>query len=445
MNNLIFFMALEGTIPFGIYLFLRYIIHQHYRNPTSMYGLLKLSIFFYLIPVPLFSNEIKEFLRDLLNNDSFILLKAPKNIAIPLNMEKHFQKFPNGQVIPPQYTSLFLIGGTIWFCITIGLFIKYYMSYKNLRRKILINSNLPAFELGNPCKCVQEEMHLKRNIQIRVMDGAFTPFTLGTFKPIVVFPNSYSPENIRLVLMHEYIHIKKYDSLIQILGNIVIIIHWYLPFSYLLFHELNSMAELDCDYKVSCLLNEQQIKSYGHLIINSNEAVRKNTFNKSPYISNFINLSKNLTKERLIMLKKRNQKRKVVLPMILILLSFSNTVLAAGYQKPSLISCSDNTISDNDTFTAGQFKPVLPNDEVLFKQVDSYFITFTGDVIPPDTSLINYRGCSHSYVTGTQKRHISDSDGGCTVNTYNAKRCQKCGDIVIGTLLSSFFYTVCPH
>ena len=223
-------------------------------------------------------------------------------------MGKYIQKLSNGRMVFPQYKMIFLIAGIIWFCVTIGLFVIYYRNYNVQRKRILVNSIQPGSELLEHCENVRKELSLKRHIRIQVMDSDFTPFTLGFLKPIVVFPVGYPPENIRLVLMHEYIHIKKCDALIQILGNIVIIIHWYLLFPYLLSRELNSMAELDCDYKVSCLLNESQIKLYGHLIINSNETGRKTTDIKSPFISNFSNPSKNLTKERLIMLKNCSKK-----------------------------------------------------------------------------------------------------------------------------------------
>ncbi len=445
MNNLIFFMALGGTIPFGIYLLLRYKVHLHYKYPTWMYRLLKLSIFFYLLPVPLLSNEIKNFLKFLPDDNRFFSLKRPENVEVPLNMGKYIQKLSNGRMVFPQYKMIFLIAGIIWFCVTIGLFVIYYRNYNVQRKRILVNSIQPGSELLEHCENVRKELSLKRHIRIQVMDSDFTPFTLGFLKPIVVFPVGYPPENIRLVLMHEYIHIKKCDALIQILGNIVIIIHWYLLFPYLLSRELNSMAELDCDYKVSCLLNESQIKLYGHLIINSNETGRKTTDIKSPFISNFSNPSKNLTKERLIMLRNCSKKRISVLLAFMIFTTFSSVVSAAGYQEPAAIACSDDIISDNDSFTAGEFKLEIPEDELLFSEISSYFITHNGIVIAPDTSSITPRSCSHSFVTGVQKRHVSHAGGSCTVYTYNAKKCSICGYIEVGTLITSVKYEVCPH
>lgn len=446
MNNLIFFMALGGTIPFGIYLLLRYKFHQHYKYPTWMYRLLKLSVFFYLFPVPLFSNEIKDFLRFLLNNNSLFLSEYTENVEFSLDMGKYFQKLPDGSIALPQYEMLFIIGGTIWFCITVGLFIKYYRNYRIQRKRILINSGQPSSELLEQCKNIQEKLSLKRPIKIHVMDGEFTPFTLGVVKPIVVFPTQYPAKDIHLVLMHEYLHIKKCDALIQVLGNIVIIIHWYLPFSYLLFRELNSMAELDCDYRVSSSLNEQQIKLYGNLIINSNVVRPKATDAKSPFISNFSNLSENMTKERLIMLKNCKKKKTSVLLVFMLLATFSSTVSAAGYQKPTVIDSTDNHVSKNLSFIAGDSISELPEDEILFSDVNSYFISYNGTVIVLDSlSSAEFRSCSHSFVAGTAKEHVLHANGSCTIYEYSAKYCTECEYVIKRDNISSHNYKICPH
>lgn len=447
MNNLIIFMALGGTIPFGIYLLLRYKFHLHYKNPTLLYRLLHLSIFFYLFPVPLFSNDIKDFLRFLFNNDSLFLLEYRENVEMIQDMGKYFQKLSDGRVILPQYKMLFIVCVMIWFCVSMGLFIKYYRNYKIQRNKILANSCQPSSALIEQGEAMRKELCLKQHIQLKVMDGDFAPFTLGVLKPVIVFPAEYPSVNVRLVLMHEYIHIKKFDALIQVLGNIVIILHWYLLFVYLLIRELSAMAELDCDYKVSTRLSEQQVKRYGHLIINSNEIKHNTTNIKSPFISSFSNCSKNLTKERLIMLKNRRSQKISILLAFIILTAFFSTVSAAGYNKPAVfVNTINNIIMDNGSFTPQEPTSLFSEDEILFSEASTYFISQDGTVsVPDEASTYDVQSCSHSYVTGDYKTHVLNVDGSCNVDICSAKRCTKCANLVIEKHMGNTTYPICPH
>ena len=85
-----------------------------------------------------------------------------------------------------------------------------------------------------------------------------------------------------------------------------------------------------------------------------------------------------------------------------------------------------------------------------FSQSDHIFISDEGVTYFVDEDSLDESGqqrasCAHNYETGTYSYHKKNSDGGCTVTTYNGKRCVKCGNVESETKISTFIYESCPH
>ena len=62
-----------------------------------------------------------------------------------------------------------------------------------------------------------------------------------------------------------------------------------------------------------------------------------------------------------------------------------------------------------------------------------------------DNNMDEKAGCSHSYVSGTVSQHERNSNGGCTMSTYYAEGCVRCGDLIWGALKNIETNLVCPH
>ena len=54
--------------------------------------------------------------------------------------------------------------------------------------------------------------------------------------------------------------------------------------------------------------------------------------------------------------------------------------------------------------------------------------------------------CTHNYSVQVEvTKHIKNSNGGCTMKTYNGLKCSKCNDIKYDELLYTATYMPCPH
>lgn len=76
------------------------------------------------------------------------------------------------------------------------------------------------------------------------------PMTWGIWRPIILLPAEaveWSPERRRLVLLHELAHIRRYDCLLQIVGQFVRALHWFNPLAWRALHQLRLEQEKACD------------------------------------------------------------------------------------------------------------------------------------------------------------------------------------------------------
>ncbi|MCP4546860.1 MAG: M56 family metallopeptidase [bacterium] len=93
-------------------------------------------------------------------------------------------------------------------------------------------------------------MGLERNVYLLRSPHIRAGITLGVFRPVVIFPidaEEWSDSRRRLVLSHELAHIKRWDSLIEILAGLVMVLYWFNPLVWYAVKHLRIERERDCD------------------------------------------------------------------------------------------------------------------------------------------------------------------------------------------------------
>lgn len=439
-----------------LYLCLRYLFHCHYRCPQQMYRLLKISLLFYLLPIPLLSNWIRNTLGTIVKILSLPDIHTRISDTIRIDSPKFYETTPEGFIHLYTPGTIFLIGFGLWLFIAVILLLRKVIQYYHVRKIILANASAPSSATAKKMEQICRQISLSRTINVLVIEGEFPLITMGFLNPIIVIPKDIDMEIAAPVLLHECIHIRKLDALVKILSMLALVLHWYLPFVYLLIHEINDMAELDCDDRVSHYLSESELKDYGNLIIEMSSESFTQYINNNLFLASFHSKSCHLTKERLKMLKYKNRKKLIPLTCSLLLAVCFGTVSAAGYQTPTshvveAFSDTDHIEFYTESSTSESYLTDDSETESFlldvqcFQQADSYFISEDGDVVIPESENTTRLFCSHTYIDGYERTHLANSSGGCTVKTYHAKRCTKCGQIVRGDLISTYIYVTCPH
>jgi TonB family protein len=79
------------------------------------------------------------------------------------------------------------------------------------------------------------------------------PETFGLFEPVVLLPlaaREWSPERVRVVLLHEMVHVKRGDWAVQVLARIAVALFWFNPLAWYGLARLRHEQEMACDDEV---------------------------------------------------------------------------------------------------------------------------------------------------------------------------------------------------
>ena len=116
---------------------------------------------------------------------------------------------------------------------------------------------------------VRDAEKIKNNIYIS--DKINTPAVYGIIKPKIILPIEYQESELNYILMHENAHIKRKDNLARLLAFIIVCLHWFNPFAWLLLKLLYSDIELACDESVLSNCDETERKKYAYTLLSTAE------------------------------------------------------------------------------------------------------------------------------------------------------------------------------
>ena len=94
------------------------------------------------------------------------------------------------------------------------------------------------------------------------------PVSFGIKNRRILIPlNVYSQQEEKLIVAHEYMHIKNCDLIVQLLINILCALYWWNPFVYLLRADLGQYFELRCDSNVTEKMTDNQLIEYLEVLL----------------------------------------------------------------------------------------------------------------------------------------------------------------------------------
>ncbi|WP_256703662.1 MULTISPECIES: M56 family metallopeptidase [Paenibacillus] len=168
--------------------------------------------------------------------------------------------------VMPQSFSAFPVWTIIWLTGALGcavfLVINYLFLYRQFRSAQLVTNEF-----------VEEwttQHRLKRRIQIRQSPYVVSPLTYGIFKPVILMPmttNWNDHQRLKYILTHEYMHIRRFDSAAKML----VLLHWYNPFVWLMCAQVNRDIEMRCDEAVVRRIGQQRRSDYASTLIHMEE------------------------------------------------------------------------------------------------------------------------------------------------------------------------------
>lgn len=127
---------------------------------------------------------------------------------------------------------------------------------------LLLYSVISLRRLQNRLK---NAVHDKENVYLA--EHLATPFVLGFFRPKIYLPAALSPEEKQYILLHEQIHIRRFDHVVRVLSFLVLCVHWFNPLVWVAFFLSGKDMEMSCDEAVIKRLGNDVKKDYSSSLL----------------------------------------------------------------------------------------------------------------------------------------------------------------------------------
>ena len=139
---------------------------------------------------------------------------------------------------------------------------------RQLKKSSLPLQNKEVRDLFAACR---EESGIKKEIPVYSSAYISSPIAAGLWKPCIIVPihmlSGLSKKEIRYILLHELLHCKHKDLLVNRLMALAQIIYWFHPLVWFAFSEMRSDREIACDSSVLSLLDPDSYLDYGSTLI----------------------------------------------------------------------------------------------------------------------------------------------------------------------------------
>ena len=206
-----------------------------------------------------------------------------------------------------KYVCLFFI----WSALALVLFVRKVTVYQGFIQYIKAgNKEVSDIKILNLLSDCEEKLNIKTRVELSCNPLIASPMLIGFFRPRIILP-AYELEDKELsyIFVHELTHYKQRDMFYKWLIQIVVCVHWFNPFVYLLEKEVNKSCELSCDEKVIAVLDDKGKREYGDTLISF---LKLNNLYKSSLASVTLTEGAEQLKERLGAIMKFRKKSKVI-------------------------------------------------------------------------------------------------------------------------------------
>ena len=113
-------------------------------------------------------------------------------------------------------------------------------------------------------------LHITRRVTIAVCDRIASPVLIGIVRPMILLPpaavTGWSPDEIEMVLLHEFAHVRRCDNLINLMQRVVESLLFFHPAVWLTSSWARRERETCCDTVVVTRTNRPQ--AYAELLVN---------------------------------------------------------------------------------------------------------------------------------------------------------------------------------
>ena len=126
-------------------------------------------------------------------------------------------------------------------------------------------------ELATRIDEVTQEVGLRQKPRLLMSPRIQSPAVTGLLRPLLLLPpgfdRDFTAEEKRLILHHEFMHLKRGDLPLNTLLCVLMALHWFNPLLWLAFLKVRADREAACDAQVLENATPQRRSAYGHALL----------------------------------------------------------------------------------------------------------------------------------------------------------------------------------
>lgn len=168
-----------------------------------------------------------------------------------------------------QGNSIIIRCAVIW-AIGIAVLLMYFLiSYFKINRRVSTATRVKRQDLIEGCS---DMVQLRYPFEVYSSDQVESPFVCGILRSKIILPsflflNEVNEKEVQHILLHEMVHIKRFDYIVKLLAYMALTIHWFNPIIWGWFYLASKDMELSCDEKVLRLSTMDQRESYANTLL----------------------------------------------------------------------------------------------------------------------------------------------------------------------------------
>lgn len=203
------------------------------------------------------------------------------------------------------YINFFDAAIVIWVLGVIVISSFMILSVLRVNNNIKRSKTISDVEIINILKKCKNEVCVDKKIKLIETNIIKSPCVYGFIKPKILVPKSIlnckERINFKYIFLHELLHIKRHDILINHIIFYLNTIHWFNPIIRYSLNKMKDDMEIICDSEVLSILNKNEKISYGNLLLDLQEIS-----NRAPWLPQMAGIINNKykLKRRISMIKK---------------------------------------------------------------------------------------------------------------------------------------------
>lgn len=156
---------------------------------------------------------------------------------------------------------------TIWISGTVLMLIRILYGIYAIHRFYKNASPAAALMQSDTLHGCRTLLHINRFVEIRTSEDLQSPAAMGIFRPCILLPADFKEAHIPHILLHELVHCKHQDALLNLVMQLFLAFNWHNPLVWYAVKQMECDRELCCDSFVLKILDKQGQTAYGRTLI----------------------------------------------------------------------------------------------------------------------------------------------------------------------------------